>query len=57
MTRAAAMIELNDIVIRNNVVIPVVVRPSVAAVVNGLECELSGFDSYIWDYANWYKDS
>ena len=55
--RAEAMIKLNDIVIKDNAVIPVVVRPSVAAVVNRLECELSGFDSYIWDFANWYKES
>ncbi len=54
--RAALMIHLNDLVINNHVVIPVVTRPSVAAVSKPLICELSGFDSYIWDYANWYKE-
>jgi len=53
--RAAQLIHLNDLVINNHVVIPVVTRPSVAAVTNSLTCELSGFDSYIWDLANWYK--
>jgi peptide/nickel transport system substrate-binding protein len=54
--RAAQLIQLNDLAINNVVVIPVVTRPSVAALNKQLKCELSGFDSYIWDYANWYKD-
>ena len=57
MARAALFIQLNDLVIKQVVVIPIVIRPSVAAVVNKLQCELSGFDSYIWDFANWYKDA
>jgi peptide/nickel transport system substrate-binding protein len=55
--RAALIIKLNDLVITNVVAIPVVTRPSVAAVTKGLQAELSGFDSYIWDLANWYKDA
>ncbi len=55
--RAALLIKLNNMVIEDVVVIPVVTRPSVAAVTKGLACELSGFDSYIWDYANWYKEA
>jgi peptide/nickel transport system substrate-binding protein len=54
--RAALLIHLNDLVIDNVVVIPVVTRPSVAAVTKPLICELSGFDSYIWNYAAWYKE-
>ena len=54
--RAALMIKLNDLVIANNVVIPVVTRPSVAAVGKRLQAELSGFDSYIWDMANFYME-
>ena len=53
--RAALFIRMNDLVVREVVAIPVVTRPSVAAVTKGLQCELSGFDSYIWDFANWYK--
>jgi peptide/nickel transport system substrate-binding protein len=55
--RAAMLIHLNDLAIKNFVIIPVVTRPSVAAVVKPLICELSGFDSYIWDLANWYKEA
>ena len=54
--RAALIIKLNDLVIRDIAVIPVVTRPSVAAVAKTLQAELSGFDSYIWDLANFYKE-
>jgi peptide/nickel transport system substrate-binding protein len=54
--RAALLIKLNDLVIQNIVVIPVVTRPSVAAVGKRLQAELSGFDSYIWDLANYYME-
>jgi peptide/nickel transport system substrate-binding protein len=52
--RTALLIKLNDLVINNFVSIPVVTRPNVAAVKDGMVCELSGFDSYIWDLADWY---
>jgi peptide/nickel transport system substrate-binding protein len=55
--RVALLIKLNDLVVDNVVVIPVVTRPSVAALKNGLVVELSGFDSYIWDLANWYTQA
>ena len=54
--RAAAIIQCNDLVINNQVVIPVVTRPNVAAVGKRLQAELSGFDSYIWDLANFYME-
>ena len=53
--RAAMLISLNDMVVDQVVVIPIVTRPSVAAVSNALMCEISGFDSYIWNLASWYK--
>jgi peptide/nickel transport system substrate-binding protein len=55
--RAAIFIQMNDLVIKNIVVIPVVYRPSVAAVSNKLHVRLSGWDSYIWDLPNWYADA
>ena len=55
--RAGLLIKLNDLVVSNAAAIPIVSRPSVAAVNAGLHCELSGFDSYIWDIANFYKDA
>ena len=54
--RAALIIKLNDLVIENVVAIPVVTRPSVAAVSAKLQAEMSGFDSYIWDLANFYME-
>ena len=54
--RAAAIIQCNDLVINNWVVVPVVTRPNVAAVGKRLQAELSGFDSYIWDLANFYME-
>jgi len=53
--RAVIMTRLNDLVVNNHVVIPVVTRPSVAAVTTALICDTSGFDSYIWGLADWYK--
>ncbi len=55
--RAALLIKLNDLVIDNIVVIPVVTRPNVAALAKNLRAEMSGFDSYIWDLANFYMDA
>jgi len=55
--RAALLIKLNDLVIAGVAVIPVVTRPSVAAVSKRLQAELSGFDSYIWDLANYYVEA
>jgi peptide/nickel transport system substrate-binding protein len=55
--RAALFIKMNDLVINNIVVIPVVYRPSVAAVASKLHVRLSGWDSYIGDLQNWYADA
>jgi peptide/nickel transport system substrate-binding protein len=55
--RAALIIQMNDMVCDEVVAIPVVTRPSVAAVSKQMTAELSGFDSYIWDMANFYKDA
>jgi peptide/nickel transport system substrate-binding protein len=55
--RAAMLIQMNDMVIKDIVVIPVVYRPSVAAVSSKLHVRLSGWDSYIGDFHNWYADA
>ncbi len=55
--RAALIIQMNDLVIHDVVVVPVVERPSVAAMNKRLQGELSGFDSQIQDLANWYMDT
>jgi peptide/nickel transport system substrate-binding protein len=55
--RSAMFIAMNDMVIKNVVVIPIVARPSVAAVSEKLHVVLSGWDSYLWDLRNWYADA
>ena len=44
-------------VINDQVVIPVVARPGVAALGNKLHAELSGWDNNTWDIRDWYKDA
>jgi peptide/nickel transport system substrate-binding protein len=55
--RAALLIKCNDLVVNDQVVIPVVSRPDVAAVKSKLVVELSGWDSNTWDIASWYIES
>jgi peptide/nickel transport system substrate-binding protein len=55
--RAALLIRCNDLVVNNQVVIPVVSRPDVSAVKTRLVAELSGWDSNTWDLASWYMES
>jgi peptide/nickel transport system substrate-binding protein len=54
--RAALFIKMNDLVIQNVVVIPVVFRPRVAAVSSRMRVEQSGWDSDFWNLANWYRE-
>src|SRR5512145_1384146 len=54
--RAALFIKMNELVIQNIVVIPVVFRPRVAAVSNAMRVEQSGWDSDFWNLPNWYRE-
>ena len=54
--RAALFIKMNELVIQNVVVIPVVFRPRVAAVSNRMRVEQSGWDSDFWNLQNWYRE-
>jgi peptide/nickel transport system substrate-binding protein len=54
--RAALFIKMNELVIQNVVVIPVVFRPRVAAIVNTMRVEQSGWDSDFWNLHNWYRE-
>jgi peptide/nickel transport system substrate-binding protein len=54
--RAALFIKMNEMVIQNVVVIPVVFRPRVAAVSNRMHVEQSGWDSDFWNLQNWYRE-
>jgi peptide/nickel transport system substrate-binding protein len=54
--RTAMLIKLNELAVNNQVVIPLVARPNVAAVNNRLVVELSGWDNNTGDLANWYRE-
>ena len=54
--RAALFIKMNELVIQNVVVIPVVFRPRVAAMSNRLRAEQSGWDSDFWNLQSWYRE-
>jgi peptide/nickel transport system substrate-binding protein len=56
--RAALFIQMNDLVINNVVVIPVVWRPRVAAISNRLKNSIqSGWDGDFWYLPFWFKDA
>jgi peptide/nickel transport system substrate-binding protein len=55
--RAALFIRMNEMVIQNIVVIPVVFRPRVAAIANTMRVEQSGWDSDFWNLHNWYREA
>jgi peptide/nickel transport system substrate-binding protein len=55
--RIAMLIKLNDLVVNDHVVVPVVSRPDVAALKTNLVAELSGWDCNTWDLPNWHLSS
>jgi peptide/nickel transport system substrate-binding protein len=54
--RAALYVKMNEMVIQNGVVIPVVGRPRVRAISGKLRLEQSGWDSDFWNLPNWYRE-
>jgi peptide/nickel transport system substrate-binding protein len=55
--RAAMFIEMNDLLIKNVVVIPVVARPGVTVMQNKLHAPLSGWDNNTFAIQDWYRDA
>jgi peptide/nickel transport system substrate-binding protein len=55
--RAAMYIKLNDMIVNDHVVIPVLWRSSVWAANTKLQVQLSGWDSGFYDLPNWFKDA
>ena len=55
--RAELFIAMNDLVIKNVVVIPVVTRPAVVAMGKNLHAPLSGWDSNLYAVQDWYRDA
>jgi peptide/nickel transport system substrate-binding protein len=56
--RAALFIRMNDLVIQNVVVIPVLWRMVISAVSHKLKnTDVSGWDSNLWNLRNWYREA
>ena len=56
--RAAMFIKMNDLVVQNMVVIPLVWRNWVSGVGNKLKgTDISGWDSSFYNLANWYREA
>ncbi|WP_414475981.1 peptide ABC transporter substrate-binding protein [Microvirga sp. M2] len=51
--RAQMFVQLNDLVIQNHVILPLVVRPAVAAMASNLEIHRSAWDNALWKIADW----
>ena len=54
--RAAMFIRMNDLVIENQVAIPVAYRPRVSAASSKLRAPLSGWDNDLWALKDWFKE-
>ena len=55
--RAAMYIKLNDMVVSDNFILPLLARSRVTALKAGLTAHLSGWDSDLWQLANWYREA
>jgi len=55
--RSALFIRMNDLACGEQVVIPVVYRPRVAAIASKLKASLSGWDNDFWNLKDWYREA
>ncbi len=55
--RAALFIRMNDLVCQNQVIIPVVYRPRVAAISSKLRADISGWDTDMGNVKDWYREA
>jgi peptide/nickel transport system substrate-binding protein len=55
--RAAMYIKLNDMVVGDNYILPLLCRARVAALKGGVTAHLSGWDSDMWQVASWYRET
>jgi peptide/nickel transport system substrate-binding protein len=55
--RTALFIAMNDMVVEDGVVIPVVYRPQVPAISKKLGATLSGWDNTFWNLKDWYREA
>ena len=55
--RAALFIKMNDLVVNEIAVIPVLNRRWVAVMSNKLKATLSGWDNDFWNLKDWYRET
>lgn len=55
--RAAMYMKLNDLVVGDNYILPIVSRSRVTALSGTLTAHLSGWDNDLWQLANWYREA
>jgi peptide/nickel transport system substrate-binding protein len=55
--RAAMYIKLNDMVVGDNYIQPIVSRSRVTALKGGVTAHLSGWDNDLWQLASWYREA
>jgi len=55
--RAALFIQMNDMIISDRAIIPVVARPRVRASNLKIKVPESGWDSDFWALQDWYRDA
>jgi peptide/nickel transport system substrate-binding protein len=55
--RSAMYIKLNDLVVGDNYIQPLLRRPKVSAVAGNLKVPLSGWDNDLWQIPNWYRET
>jgi hypothetical protein len=55
--RAAMFIRLNDLVVKDNYIQPILSRTRVAALANKLTVHISGWDNDLWQLASWYREA
>jgi peptide/nickel transport system substrate-binding protein len=55
--RAALFIKMNDLVVGDHAVIPVVARPLVSATANKMRVQLTAWDNTFWNLREWYRET
>ena len=55
--RAALFIRMNELMIENRAVIPLMSRFEVNAVSNKLQVPLSGWDTTLWLLKDWFREA
>jgi peptide/nickel transport system substrate-binding protein len=55
--RAAMYIRLNDLVVGDNYILPLLNRPRTMAVSGNLIAPFSGWDNDLWQLASWYRQA